>query len=39
MLTNKYADKSKRVIDACPNVKFIAMLATGYNVVDAGLCE
>ncbi|MCH3915484.1 MAG: D-2-hydroxyacid dehydrogenase [Acidaminococcaceae bacterium] len=25
---------SKRVIDACPKMKFISMLATGYNVVD-----
>ena len=25
---------SKRVIDACPNMKFISLLATGYNVVD-----
>lgn len=25
---------SKKVIDACPNIKFISLLATGYNVVD-----
>ena len=25
---------TKRVIDACPNMKFISLLATGYNVVD-----
>ena len=25
---------SKRVIDACPGMKMISMLATGYNVVD-----
>ena len=25
---------TRRVIDACPNMKFISMLATGYNVVD-----
>ena len=25
---------SKRVIDACPKMKFVSMLATGYNVVD-----
>ncbi len=25
---------SKRVIDACPSMKMISMLATGYNVVD-----
>ncbi len=25
---------TKNIIDACPNLKFIAVLATGYNVVD-----
>lgn len=25
---------SKRTIDTCPNMKFISLLATGYNVVD-----
>jgi glycerate dehydrogenase len=25
---------TKKVIDACPKMKFISMLATGYNVVD-----
>ena len=25
---------TKRVIDACPDMKFISVLATGYNVVD-----
>ena len=25
---------TKKIIDACPNMKFISMLATGYNVVD-----
>ena len=25
---------SRRVIDACPGMKFISLLATGYNVVD-----
>lgn len=25
---------TKKVIDACPSMKFISMLATGYNVVD-----
>lgn len=25
---------SKKVIDSCPNLKFISVLATGYNVVD-----
>lgn len=25
---------TKKVIDACPNMKFISLLSTGYNVVD-----
>lgn len=25
---------SRETLDACPNVKFIGVLATGYNVVD-----
>ena len=25
---------SKETLDACPNIKFIGVLATGYNVVD-----
>ena len=25
---------SRRVMDACPNIKFISVLATGYNIVD-----
>ena len=25
---------SKETLDACPNVKYIGVLATGYNVVD-----
>ena len=25
---------SRRVMDACPNIRFISLLATGYNVVD-----
>lgn len=31
--TNK-TPLSKKVLDACPNIKFIGVLATGYNVVD-----
>ena len=27
---------TKEALDACPNVKFIGVLATGYNVVDVG---
>ena len=38
VLTNK-TPITRRVIDACPNVKFIAMLATGYNVVDAAYAK
>lgn len=33
VLTNK-TPIGKRVIDACPGMKFISVLATGYNVVD-----
>lgn len=33
VLTNK-TPISKNVLDACPAVRFIAVLATGYNVVD-----
>ena len=30
---------SRRVIDACPGMRFIALLATGYNVVDVACCR
>lgn len=33
VLTNK-CYISKKVIDSCPNLKYISVLATGYNVVD-----
>ncbi len=33
VLTNK-TPISRRVMDACPNIKYIAVLATGYNIVD-----
>ncbi len=33
VFTNK-TPISRRVIDACPHMKFIGVLATGYNVVD-----
>lgn len=33
VITNK-TPITKRVIDACPDLKFISVLATGYNVVD-----
>lgn len=32
-MTNKGV-VSKKVIDACPNLKLIAVQATGYNVID-----
>lgn len=38
VLTNK-TPVTRRVLDACPGVKFIAMLATGYNVVDVACCK
>ena len=33
VFTNK-TPITRRVMDACPNMKFISVLATGYNVVD-----
>lgn len=33
VLTNK-TPVSARVMDSCPNMKFIGVLATGYNVID-----
>ena len=33
VLTNK-TPISRRTFDACPSIRFVAMLATGYNVVD-----
>ena len=30
---------SQHVIDSCPNMKFIGVLATGYNVVDVGYAK
>ena len=35
VITNK-TPISKAVFDACPNIRYIAVLATGYNVVDYG---
>lgn len=37
-ITNK-TPISRRVIDACPDLRFIAMLATGYNVVDVAYAK
>ena len=33
VITNK-TPISRRVMDACPGIKFISVLATGYNIVD-----
>lgn len=33
VITNK-TPISKKTIDACPSIKYISVLATGYNVVD-----
>lgn len=30
---------TKKVMDACPNMRFIGLLATGYNVVDAAYAK
>jgi glycerate dehydrogenase len=38
LLTNKTA-VSSAVMDACPNLKYIGVLATGYNVVDVGYAK
>lgn len=35
VITNK-TPVSRRVIDSCPSMKLIAVIATGYNVVDCG---
>lgn len=35
VITNK-TPVTKTVLDACPGVRYIAVLATGYNVVDCG---
>lgn len=33
VVTNK-VPINKEIIDACPNMKYIAVIATGYNVID-----
>lgn len=38
VFTNK-TPITKEVFDACPNIKFIAVLATGYNVVDVAYAK
>lgn len=35
VITNK-TPVSAAVLDACPNIKYISVLATGYNIVDYG---
>ena len=38
VLTNK-TPITRQVLDACPGIKYIAILATGYNVVDVACCR
>lgn len=38
VITNK-TPISRAVMDACPNIRFIALLATGYNVVDVAYAK
>lgn len=38
VITNK-TPVTRRVMDACPGIRFIAVLATGYNVVDAAYAK
>ena len=38
VLTNK-APISSATLDACPNIKCICVLATGYNIVDCAAAE
>ena len=38
VFTNK-TPITRQVLDACPNVRFIAVLATGYNVVDVAYAK
>jgi glycerate dehydrogenase len=38
VFTNK-TPITKEVLDACPNIRFIAVLATGYNVVDVAYAK
>ena len=35
VITNK-TPVTKTVLDACPGIRYIAVLATGYNVIDCG---
>ena len=38
VFTNK-CEITKEVVDACPNIKFIVELATGYNNIDVAYCR
>ena len=38
IFTNK-TPLTKKILDACPNVKYIGVLATGYNVVDTAAAQ
>ncbi|MDO4987596.1 MAG: D-2-hydroxyacid dehydrogenase [Synergistes sp.] len=39
MVYTKKVPITKNIIDACPNMKFINMLATGYNIIDAAYAK
>ena len=30
---------TREILDACPNIKFISVIATGYNKIDIGACK
>lgn len=36
-ITNK-CPITKETLDACPNLRYVGVLATGYNVIDVGAC-
>ena len=38
VFTNK-TPLTKKILDACPNVKYIGVLATGYNIVDVAAAK
>ena len=38
IFTNK-TPLTKKILDACPNVKYIGVLATGYNIVDVAAAK
>ena len=38
VLTNK-VPITRQILDACPNIRLICVLATGYNIVDVNACK